>query len=169
MVDCKWLYRIKTKPDWSRDRHKARLVAKDFNQRPGVDYHSAFSPVVKPITIRLVLSLVVLYSWTLHQLDVNNAFLQSHLNEDVYMCQPPGYAHPDFSHYVCKLKKAIYGMKQALRAWYPDLKQFLIKMGFQKSNSDPSFFIRHHNRTLVCILVYVDGIIITGSNFDVIQ
>ncbi|KAF3668615.1 putative LRR receptor-like serine/threonine-protein kinase-like [Capsicum annuum] len=109
------------------------------------------------------------HNWHLHQLDVNNAFLQGHLEEDVYMCQPHGYAHPDFPHYVYKLKKAIYLLKQCPQAWYSELKQFLLQIGFQKSNSDSSLFIHHQNEALIYILVYVDDIIITGSNSGVIK
>nr|XP_016480857.1 PREDICTED: uncharacterized mitochondrial protein AtMg00810-like [Nicotiana tabacum] len=85
------------------------------------------------------------------------------------MRQPSEYAHPDFPHYVCKLKKAIYSLKQDTRTWYSELKQFLAPIGFQKSNSDSSLFICHHNGALVYILVYVDDIIITGSSSDVIK
>ena len=87
-----------------------------------MDYHDTFSPVVKPTTIRLVLNLAISKGWQLQQLDVNNAFLQGHLSEDVCMAQPAGFVDRDNPTHVCKLKKAIYGLKQALRAWYLELR-----------------------------------------------
>ena len=84
-VGCKWVFRIKGLPDGSINRYKARLVAKGFHQRSDMDYHDTFSLVVKPTTIRLVLSLSISKGWQLRQLDVDNAFLQGHLFEDVYM------------------------------------------------------------------------------------
>ena len=85
MVGSKWLFHTKYRSDGSIEHYKARLVAQGFSQIPGLDYSHTFSPVFKASTIWVVLSLVVIYNWTLHLLDVNNAFLHGHLNELVYM------------------------------------------------------------------------------------
>ena len=117
------------------DCYKARLVTKGFTQRPGIDFHSIFNPIIKPVTVRLVLALAIHKNWDMHQLDVNNAFMQGRLEEEVFMRQPldfeevfirqpPSFEHLDLSNHVCKLKKAIYGLQQAPRAWYNELKQF---------------------------------------------
>lgn len=169
VVDCRWLFRIKHKPDGTVDRYKARLVIKGFTQRPGVDFHDTFSPVVKPVTVRLILSLAVQQKWPIHQLDVNNAFLQGTLEDEVSMSQPKGFEHPDYPNYICKLNKAIYGLRQAPRVWYKEFLNFLITIGFTKSKSDESLFILHAAEVTVYILVYVDDIIITGSTSSIVR
>ncbi|CAL8993855.1 unnamed protein product [Prunus brigantina] len=163
LVGCKWVYRVKFKPDGSVDRFKARLVAKGFHQQEGLDYHETFSPVAKPVTIRLLFSLAIQYGWFLHQLDVSNAFLHGYLHDDVYMEQPPGFSDPLKPHFVCKLNRSLYGLKQAPRAWYDELFQALIGLGFQSSQADTSLFIKA-GPDLVFILVYVDDILVTGSS-----
>lgn len=165
IVGCKWVFRIKRHADGSIDRFKSRLVAKGFNQRLGVDYKETFSPVVKPATIRTVLTIVVMQGWSLRQLDVNNAFLHGHLTEKVYMTQPPGFKNPEKSDYVCCLTKAIYGLKQAPRAWYSALKQALASFGFINSKSDSSLFVFYNGSNIAYCLVYVDDLILTGNNF----
>ncbi|CAL9027027.1 unnamed protein product [Prunus brigantina] len=163
-VGCKWVFRIKRHSDGSIERYKARLVAKGFHQQPGIDYTETFSPVVKPATIRTVLSLAVSRRWPLRQLDVKNAFLHGFLNEDVYMTQPPGFVDPARPHYVCKLHKALYGLKQAPRAWFHRISTFLISFGFIQSRADASLFIYHHGTHQLYLLLYVDDIVLTGSD-----
>jgi hypothetical protein len=158
------VFRIKRHVDGSIDRYKARLVAKGFNQRPSLDYTETFSPVVKPVTICTVLTLVVMQGWSLRQLDVNNAFLHGHLTEKVYMKQPPGLRSPEKPNHVCCLTKAIYGLKQAPRAWYSALKQALLEFGFINAKSDSFLFVFHDGFTLAYCLVYVDDLILTGNN-----
>jgi hypothetical protein len=91
LIGCKWVFRVKHNPDGTIQRHKARLVAKGFHQQQGIDYTDTFSPVIKPATIRVVLSLAVSRGWSLRQLDVKNVFLHGLLKEDVYITQPPGF------------------------------------------------------------------------------
>jgi hypothetical protein len=107
---------IKRKQDGSLDRYKARLAAKGFKQRYGVDYDNTFNPVVKMATIHIVFSIVVSRGWSMHQLDVQNTFLHGYFEEEVYMEQLVGYEDATKLGYVCKLDKALYGLKQAPRA-----------------------------------------------------
>ena len=115
-IGCKWVFRVKENSDGSINRYKARLVARGFNQKLGFDFQETLSPVIKPVTIRVILTLAITHKWSLQQLDANNAFLNGLLEEEVYMTQPPGFESSDKS-LVCKLSKAIYGFKQAPRAW----------------------------------------------------
>ncbi|KAJ9556147.1 hypothetical protein OSB04_010761 [Centaurea solstitialis] len=168
IVGSKWLYRTKFHSDGSVERYKARLVAQGFSQTPGLDYSHTFSPVVKASTVRVILSLAVINKWNLHQLDVNNAFLHGHLDECVYMEQPPGFAHPNFPHHVCKLNKALYGLKQAPRAWFHRLSTFLLANGFKGSRADTSLFVFKRDTCIMYMLVYVDDLILTGSDEKII-
>nr|KYP52905.1 Retrovirus-related Pol polyprotein from transposon TNT 1-94 [Cajanus cajan] len=110
-IGCKWVFRVKENPDGSINKYKARLVAKGFHQQPSLDFSETFSPVVKPVTIRVVLSLAVSFWWPLRQLDINNAFLNGMLEEDIYTSQPPGFVDSANKHFVCKLHKSLYGLK----------------------------------------------------------
>jgi hypothetical protein len=164
VVTGKWIYRHKLLSDGSLDRYKARWVLQGFTQRPGIDYDETFSPVVKPATVRVVLSLALSQNWPIHQLDVKNAFLHSTLTETVYCVLPTGFAdssHPDF---VCRLNKSLYGLKQAPRAWHHRFTSHLVSLGFVEEKSDTSLFIYRRGPDTAYLLLYVDDIALTASS-----
>ena len=146
------------------DKHKARLVAKGFQQTPGVDFFETFSPVVKASTIRIIFTLAVSRGWEIQQIDINNAFLNGNLHEEVFMSQPDGFVDQAKPTYVCKLHKALYGLKQAPRAWFETLRGALLTWGFHNSVSDTSLFYSHKHGRILLLLVYVDDILITGDS-----
>jgi hypothetical protein len=101
--------------------------------------------------------------WSLRQIDVSNAFLHGFLSEDVYMQQPPGFKAARHPTHVCKLQRALYGLKQSPHAWYARLSSFLHELGFISSKADTSLFIFSREGVQIYMLVYVDDIVIAGS------
>ncbi|GJX44524.1 ribonuclease H-like domain-containing protein [Tanacetum coccineum] len=156
-------------PNWKEAMYKARLVANGRNQQQGIDCDETFSPVVKPATIRIVLSLVVSRDWPIHQLDVKNVFFHGHLSETVYMHQPPGFVDPAHPDYVCHLKRSLYGLKQASRAWFQRFASYATRVGFQHNKTDSSLFIFHRGADIAYLLLYVDDIILTTSSAAYLQ
>ena len=112
-MGCRWIYKVKYKPDGSVDKIKARLVAQGYTQTVGVDFFDTFSPVAKPCTIHLILALDFSFKWSARQLDLENAFLNGDLQEDVFMAQPSGFTNPQHPHLFANCTKTLYGLKQA--------------------------------------------------------
>ncbi|KAL1220950.1 Retrovirus-related Pol polyprotein from transposon RE2 [Cardamine amara subsp. amara] len=167
LVGCRWVYTIKYTSTGEIERYKARLVAKGYTQKYEVDYTETFAPVAKLHSVRVLLSIATNLCWDLWQMDVKNAFLQGELKEEVYMVLPEGVIIG--KNRVCKLKKAIYGLKQSPRAWYHKLSGCLLENGFRKFEADHTLFTAQGEKGIVAVLVYVDDIIITGDDIEGIK
>lgn len=155
-VDCKWVFKTKLDQHGQPARYKTRLVARGFTQQEGVDYSETFAPVAKFQTLRTLLALAAHADLELHQLDVKTAFLHGLLEEDIYMNQPPGFAEPGSKGKVCKLLKTIYGLKQSPRAWNQRIHNFLIKLGFVRSEADVSLYTLNKGEKYLYLVLYVD-------------
>jgi hypothetical protein len=169
IVSGKWIFRHKFHSDGRLARYKARWVVRGFSQQHGIDYAETFSPVVKPATIRTVLSIATSRSWPIHQLDVKNAFLHGTLDETVYCQQPSGFVDPAHPDHVCLLQKSLYGLKQAPRAWYQRFASYIRQVGFVASSSDTSLFVLHQGTDMAYLLLYVDDIVFTASSTSLLQ
>ncbi|CAJ2653575.1 unnamed protein product [Trifolium pratense] len=117
-IGCKWIFKTKRDSKGNIERYKAHLVAKGFTQKEGIDYKETFSPVSSKDSLRIIMALVAHFDLELHQMDVKTAFLNGNIDETIYMVQPENFVSGDPKSMVCKLKKSIYGLKQASRQWY---------------------------------------------------
>lgn len=135
-IGLKWVYKLKRDTDEKIIKYKAHIVAKDYVQKQGVDYEEVFAPVTRLETVRLLLALAAKNSWEVHHLDVKSVFLNGELSEHVYVSQPEGFVKEGKEHLVYKLVKALYGLRQAPRAWYAKLNYCLEKLGFIKCPYD---------------------------------
>ena len=135
-IKSKWVFKRK-----ADGRFRARLVAKGFTQIQGIDYDETFSPVARFESLRLLLALAALEDWEIHQMDVKSAFLNSLLDEEIYMEQPEGFVVPGQEGKVCLLAKAIYGLKQASRAWNVQFHGVLKELGFTHTYSNAGVYI----------------------------
>ncbi|BBH06313.1 hypothetical protein Prudu_017933 [Prunus dulcis] len=157
IVGCKWIFKIKKNADGTISRYKARLVAQGFSQEYGLDYEETFSPVVRHTTVRLILVGITAAG-------CEKCFSHGELQEEVFMKQPQGFVDSQYPNHVCKLQKSLYGLKQAPRAWNAKFTGYLPTLGFSVSHSDPSLFVKKTEVAVVILLLYVDDIIITGSD-----
>jgi histone deacetylase 1/2 len=160
----KWVFKTKLNPEGTLDKYKAQWVLRGDTQCPGLDFGETFSPVVKPATIRTVLTLIATKDWPTHQLDVSNAFLHGNLDERVFCRQPPGFENRDRPDHVCLLSKSLYGLRQAPRAWFTRFVGHVTTLEFIQSRSDASLFVLRRGRDMAYLLLYVDDMILSASS-----
>jgi transposase InsO family protein len=158
-VGSKWVFKIKD--DGETIRRKARLVAQGFSQKFGINYDEVFAPVVKTTTLRLLLSIAGKRKYVVRQYDVKTAFLNGKLEEEIYMRQPPGYSNGS---QLLRLRKSIYGLKQAAKVWNDTLNDVLLRNHFERNEYDKCLYAREHNNTTTYVLVHVDDILATGDS-----
>ncbi|KAL0296156.1 UNVERIFIED_CONTAM: putative mitochondrial protein [Sesamum radiatum] len=165
-IGSKWVFKTKLNPNGSVEWYKARLVSKGYIQVEGVDYFDIFSPVAKSVTVRILLAVASASNWVLRQIDINNAFLHGYLNEDIYMTPPDGYSVRVGK--VCKLKRSLYGLKQASRQWNQELTSKLLQFGFLQSTHDHCLFVKNTVAGLLVLLTYVDDLLIASPSESLI-
>lgn len=167
-VTCKWVFRVKRDVDGKPDRYKARLVARGFSQRRGFDYGETYSPVDKLDTLRTVLAIANQENMIVHQMDVKTAFLNGELTEEIFMVQPEGYEAGE--NMVCQLKKCLYGLKQASRAWNQRFHNLVeTRLKFERSRNDQCLYVWKPDKGIVFMLIYVDDIVIAGSSLKLVK
>lgn len=165
-VGSRWVYKTKTGPDGAVVRHKARLVARGFSQKQGADYNETFSPVVRGESVRSVFSLAAQEEM---RLDVETAFLNGILQEEVYMIQPEGYEKKGREQQVCRLHKSIYGLKQSPRCWNTVLDEFLKTLKFSQTTGDLCVYVTDTSSGCLIVAVYVDDLVLAGRSQEEID
>ena len=159
VIPCKYVFKVKN------GRPKVRIVAKGFRQTQGRDYFETYAPVVSFPAVRSFLAVVAHYDLECDQMDVVTAFLNVELNETEYMDIPAGFRYEKNANMVCLLHKAVYGLKQAPWQWFFKINSFLTTdLKFQTCSHEPFLYIRHEEQAIVRIVLYVDDLLIAGSN-----
>ncbi|CAL5377981.1 unnamed protein product [Camellia sinensis] len=168
-IGVKWVYRTKLNPDGSINKYKARHVVKGYAQMFGVDFSETFAPVARLDTIRMLLALAAQKGWVIHQMDVKSAFLNGYLKEEIFVEQLEEFAFQRQEEKVCRLKKALYGLKQEPRSWYSRIDAHLVNLGFEKSLSESTLYIKKADDEILVVSLYVDDLLVTGSSKELID
>ncbi|GJR37626.1 retrovirus-related pol polyprotein from transposon TNT 1-94 [Tanacetum coccineum] len=159
IIALKWIYKVKLDKYGDVLKNKACLVAKGYRQEEGHDFKESFAPVARLEDIRIFIANAASKNMMVYQMGMKTAFLNGKLKEEVYVSQPEGFIDPDRLNYVYHMKKVLYSLNQALRAWYDTLSKFLLAQGFSKGVVDPTLFIRKTGKHTLHVQIYVDDII----------
>ena len=163
-IGCKWVSRRKYRTDESIQTFKVRLVAKGYRQREGIDYFDTYAPVARITSICVLMALTSIYKLVVHQMNVKTTFLNGNLDEEVYMDQPEGFVLPGNERKVCKLVKSLYGLKQAPKQWHEKFDTVTLANGFKHNGVDKCVYSKFTIEYGVIVCLYVDGMLIFGTN-----
>ena len=167
-IGTKWIFRVKRDEQNNIMKYKARLVALGCHQKPGVDYEEIYASVVSKTALRIFLAAVNQLNLHLHQMDIETAFLNAELEEEVYLRIPDGFTQTGVSQ-VLKFNKSLYGLKQAPRAWNKELTQTLKKLNFECIEVDQSVLTCTTSKGMCILYFYVDDILIASKELDLIH
>ena len=167
IVKCRFVLKRKRDSQGQISKYKARLVACGYSQQEGIDYHETFAPVARLNTIFILLSIAANRGWHVHQMDVDCAYLNAPLKEEIFMEAPVelGLGREK----VLRLNKALYGLKQAGREWHEMLSSALQSIGWKKCILDPCLFTSTYNGKNAHLLVYVDDILVVGEDHSTVE
>jgi len=163
LITTKWVFATKKDANNNIIKYKARLVARGFKQKYGIDYELTYSPALNIDGLKLIFALSAKFRWNVYQLDIKAAYLNAPLDRDIYTTIPKGDSN--FGRGYWKLNKALYGLKQSGRQWNKTITKFLIKQGFKQILSEKCIFkYSIKNKTKCIIGLYVDDMIIAGED-----
>ena len=167
-LTSKWVFRTKVDGDGTSSE-KARIIARGFEQVQGIDFQEIFAPMICNKSLHTLLAIEACQDLEIHQLDLKTAFLNGTLKEDVYMVQPKGFENPMFPHLVCKLHKTLYGLRQAPREWYEEIKLTFGSMGLISNAYDGAVFIGKIDEMVVIIGLYVDDMLVMAKTLSAVN
>ena len=165
-IGCKWIFKTKKDSKGNVERYKARLVAKGFTQKEGIDYKETFSLVSSKDSFRI---LVAHFNHELRQMDVKTTFLNGDIDETIYMVQPENFVSGDAKQMVFKLKKSIYGLKQASRQWYYKFHQVVISFSFEMNLADDCIYHKFSGSKYIFLVLYVDDILLATNDIGLLH
>ena len=168
-IGCKWIFKTKRDLKGDVERYKALFIAKGYTQKEGIDYKETFSPVSSKDSFRTIMALVAHFDLELHQMDVKTAFLNGDIDETIYMVQPENFVSGDTKRMVCKLKKSIYGLKQASRQWSYKFHQVIISSGIEMNMVDDCIYHKFSGSKHIYLVLYVDDILLATNDIGMLH
>ena len=157
------------KADGFIDKYKVILVIKGYKEKEGLDCFDTYSPATRISSIRMLIAIAAIQILEIHQMDVKTSFLNGDLNEEIYMGQPEGFIVPGQEKKVCRHVKSLYGLKQAPMQWHEKFDSVMMTNEFKINECDKCVYVKNTEHGFVIICLYVDDILIMGSNNEVIK
>ena len=166
VITTKWVFATKRDKNNNISKYKALLVARGFTQKYGTDFDLTYSPTLNSDSLKLIISIAAKLHWNMFQLDIKSAYLNAVLDKVIYTSIPQG--DPNYGKGFWKLNKALYGLRQSGRQWYKTITNFITNNGFKQLKSEPCMFFKIFNNKVTCLIgIYVDDMIIMGSDQEI--